>query len=108
MVSFWACLRLRAIAVPVYPPDPTKLAIGLQKLDLVRSSCGASLCLTETVLDQMRLALSLTHRWPANLRWERTDDARALRRAPRNLVDAPPDEHAVAFLQYTRAPTALL
>ena len=26
--AFWACLRLRCVAVPTYPPDPSKLQIG--------------------------------------------------------------------------------
>ena len=57
MVAFWGCLRLRVVAVPVYPPDPSKLAVGLKKLALVKKSCSASLCLTERALDQMRNAL---------------------------------------------------
>lgn len=73
MVAYWGCLRLRVVAVPVYPPDPSKLAVGLKKLDLVKKSCSASLCLTEKALDQMRLALSLTHKWPEGLVWKTTD-----------------------------------
>ena len=106
MVAYWACQRLRCIAVPAYPPDPNKLSIGLKKLDLVKESCGAKLCLTERSLDQMRLALSLTHAWPKNLAWHRTDDIAptttgAIRRD--FLVDADGDD--VAFLQYTSGST---
>ncbi|KAJ1451141.1 hypothetical protein M885DRAFT_446888, partial [Pelagophyceae sp. CCMP2097] len=104
MVAYWACLRLRVIAVPVYPPDPSKLEIGLKKLGLVQQSCEARLCLTETTLDQMRQALSLTHTWPTGLAWRRTDDVKPLRPSAR-VIDASPDDSAVAFLQYTSGST---
>ena len=100
--AFWACLRLRCVAVPTYPPDPSKLQIGLKKLDLVKKSCGASLCLTEKALDSMRRALSLTHRWPAGLVWKSTD--RDLK-VSRGENDAPLDDDSVAFLQYTSGST---
>ncbi|KAJ8600912.1 hypothetical protein CTAYLR_005060 [Chrysophaeum taylorii] len=116
MAAYWACLRLRAIAVPTYPPDPNKLEIGLKKLGLVKISCDAKLCLTERVIEQMRIALSLTHSWPKGLAWRRTDDAASSKkkkkttttttsRAPREAVDAPGEGSAVAFLQYTSGST---
>ena len=103
MVAFWGCLRLRVVAVPVYPPDPNKLALGLKKLDLVKQSCGSSLCLTEKALDQMRIALSLTHRWPPGLVWKRTD--RELKFKDASDPDVPLLDDAVAFLQYTSGST---
>lgn len=107
IVAYWACLRLRAVAVPAYPPDPSKLEIGLKKLALVAKSCDAKLCLTEKTLEQMRMALSLTHAWPAGLVWRRTDDV-VLKKNTRDIgddVDAPVDPSAVAFLQYTSGST---
>ncbi|KAH8098119.1 hypothetical protein JL720_1046 [Aureococcus anophagefferens] len=103
MIAFWGCLRLRVVAVPVYPPDPNKLALGLKKLDLVKQSCGSSLCLTEKALDQMRIALSLTHRWPPGLVWKRTD--RELKFKDASDPDVPLLDDAVAFLQYTSGST---
>ena len=100
--AFWACLRLRCVAVPTYPPDPSKLQIGLKKLDLVKKSCGASLCLTEKALDSMRRALSLTHRWPAGLVWKSTDRDLKVNKGEN---DAPLDDDSVAFLQYTSGST---
>jgi hypothetical protein len=46
---------------------------GLKKLDLVRQSCDARLCLTEKTLNQMRRVTSMLHTWPPGLRWERSD-----------------------------------
>ena len=100
--AFWSCLRLRCVAVPTYPPDPSKLQIGLKKLDLVKKSCGASLCLTEKALDSMRKALSLTHRWPAGLVWKATDRDLKVNKGDN---DAPIDDDSVAFLQYTSGST---
>ena len=100
--AFWACLRLRCVAVPTYPPDPSKLQVGLKKLDLVKKSCGASLCLTEKALDSMRRALSLTHRWPAGLVWKSTDRDLKVNKGEN---DAPLDDDSVAFLQYTSGST---
>jgi len=100
--AFWACLRLRCVAVPTYPPDPSKLVLGIKKLDLVKRSCGATLCLTEKALDQMRRALSLTHRWPEGLVWKSTDREF---RVQSGENDAPLDNESVAFLQYTSGST---
>lgn len=107
VVAYWACLRLRVIAVPAYPPDPNKLAIGLKKLALVSKSCSARLCLTERALEQMRIALSLTHTWPQDLVWRRTDDLRIQQAtlAVNDEIDAPIEGSAVAFLQYTSGST---
>mmetsp|Transcript_8285 Transcript_8285/g.12633 ORF Transcript_8285/g.12633 Transcript_8285/m.12633 type:complete len:2241 (-) Transcript_8285:2023-8745(-) len=113
MVAYWACLRLRCIAVPAYPPDPNKLHIGLKKLDLVKKSCDAKLCLTEKTLDQMRIALSLTHAWPRDLAWHRTDDKpmytagstwqQKIQASAQNLIH--PHEDDISFLQYTSGST---
>ena len=76
--------------------------VGLKKLDLVKKSCGASLCLTEKALDSMRRALSLTHRWPAGLVWKSTDRELKVNKGEN---DAPLDDDSVAFLQYTSGST---
>ena len=112
ITAFWACLRVGAIAVPVYPPDPNKLAMGVKKLGLVRASCDARLCLTERTLNRMRQLTSMTHSWPADLRWERSDVVTAAQaaRAQREF-DAlgtevvAPDADEVAFLQFTSGST---
>ena len=112
ITAFWACLRDGAIAVPVYPPDPNKLAMGVKKLGLVRASCDARLCLTERTLNRMRQLTSMTHSWPADLRWERSDVVTAAQaaRAQREF-DAlgtevvAPDADEVAFLQFTSGST---
>lgn len=112
ITAFWGCLRIGAIAVPVYPPDPNKLAMGVKKLDLVRKSCDARLCLTERTLNRMRQLTSMTHTWPSELQWERSDvvaPAQAARACAEldalgTEVITPADDE-VAFLQFTSGST---
>ncbi|KAJ8612377.1 hypothetical protein CTAYLR_007944 [Chrysophaeum taylorii] len=71
-VAFVACLRAGVLAVPNYPPDPSSLGRGLRKLDLVRTTCGAEVGLTDSIVRKLRAATSIWHAWPA-IRWYNTD-----------------------------------
>ncbi|KAJ8605445.1 hypothetical protein CTAYLR_003331, partial [Chrysophaeum taylorii] len=71
-VAFVACLRAGVLAVPNYPPDPSGLGRGLRKLDLVRTTCGAEVGLTDSIVRNLRMATSIWHAWPA-IRWHNTD-----------------------------------
>ncbi|KAJ8599194.1 hypothetical protein CTAYLR_007523 [Chrysophaeum taylorii] len=57
-VAFVARLRAGVLAEPNYPPDPAKLRLGLEKLDLVTTSCGAKVGLTGSTVHKLRLATS--------------------------------------------------
>ncbi|KAJ1456333.1 hypothetical protein M885DRAFT_439816, partial [Pelagophyceae sp. CCMP2097] len=104
-VAFWACLRAGVIAVPVYPPDPSKMAPALEKLRLVQAACGASLCLADSRVSLLRATTALAYNWPKGLSWRNTE---ALRSAPPLGDEAALDAAAgsdVAFLQFTSGST---
>ncbi|KAJ8612671.1 hypothetical protein CTAYLR_002128 [Chrysophaeum taylorii] len=85
-VAFVACLRAGVLAVPNYPPDPSNLRRGLEKLDLVTMSCGARVGLTDDVVHKLRVTTSVLHSWP-DIRWHNTDGLGGdHRRASRRLT----------------------
>jgi acyl-CoA synthetase (AMP-forming)/AMP-acid ligase II len=104
---FWACLRAGVIAVPVYPPDPSKLQKAIDKLALVRSSCGATLCLCDSQVMLLKRTKGLFHKWPEELSWRSTEgvgengagDATGVS----SLDQAAPSD--LAFLQFTSGST---
>ncbi|KAJ8603536.1 hypothetical protein CTAYLR_004869 [Chrysophaeum taylorii] len=97
-VGFAGCLRGGVIAVPVYPPDPTKLTRALSKLELVVASCGARVALCDDAVAMMRLTTGLVYEWPAELTWHSTQ---GMRRTSEVFAPAP-----LAFLQFTSGTTS--
>jgi len=79
-VAFLACLRCGVIAVPVYPLNPAKLKMSLEKLGLIVNSCGATLCLTDDTIYWFRKAQLLNvlsdakDAWPQNLKGKPQND----------------------------------
>ncbi|KAJ8600627.1 hypothetical protein CTAYLR_006910 [Chrysophaeum taylorii] len=98
---FWGCLRAEVTAVPVYPPDPTKLEKAIAKLGLVRDACGARLCLTDDTVNLLRLTKGLFYTWPQHLEWRTASSLSA--RGP--LPDDPVASSFLAFLQFTSGST---
>ncbi|KAJ8598578.1 hypothetical protein CTAYLR_001702 [Chrysophaeum taylorii] len=74
-VAFVASLRAGVSAVPNYPPDPANLGRGLEKLDIVATTCGAEVGLTDSVVHKLRVTTSVWHAWPAR-RWHSTQAQR--------------------------------
>ena len=117
-MAFWACLRAGVIAVPVYPPDPSKMQKAIDKLALVRDSCGARLCLCDSAVQLLRFTTGLlTHTWPSRLEWRCTEGSSVVSRllgALRGGVSADgagdanldaPAPGDLAFLQFTSGST---
>ncbi|KAJ8600138.1 hypothetical protein CTAYLR_003484, partial [Chrysophaeum taylorii] len=71
-VAFVSCLRAGVLAVPNYPPDPSSLRRGLEKLDLVSTACESEVGLTDSVVHKLRVTTSIWHPWPG-IRWHNTD-----------------------------------
>ncbi|KAJ8599257.1 hypothetical protein CTAYLR_006220, partial [Chrysophaeum taylorii] len=71
-IAFVACLRAGVLAVPNYPPDPSNLHRGLEKLDLVTTACGAEVGLAGSVVHKLRMMTRIWHSWPS-IRWHNTD-----------------------------------
>ena len=131
-VAFWACLRSRLVAVPVYPPEPARefflsrdthsyssgMAPSIEKLGVVRSDCDATLCLCDDAVATLKKTRGLFFTWPSPLNWWNVQGlvAAATKSNPgkNNVVaggggagleldSAGPDD--VLFLQYTSGST---
>ena len=75
-ITFLGCLRAGIIAVPVYPPNPTKLKFSLEKLQLIVDSSGATVCLCDDILLTLKTIQSANifgPKWPKQLKWESTE-----------------------------------
>ncbi|MBZ4422898.1 condensation domain-containing protein, partial [Myxococcus sp. RHSTA-1-4] len=101
--GFFGCLYAGAIAVPAYPPDPTRLERTLPRLLAIIKDAQASVVLTTSWL--LSMAEMLFEQAPElkSLRWVATDtleeDAASVWRAPDVSADS------LAFLQYTSGST---
>jgi acyl-CoA synthetase (AMP-forming)/AMP-acid ligase II len=115
IVVFMGCLKAGVIAVPVYPPNPTKLNKDLKMFNIIAESSGAKIALTSSLYNYAsKLAtvanmVAETITWP-QLKWDVTDSILSSSTVPHNqerFSKTPPSEFdSVAFLQYTSGSTA--
>jgi acyl-CoA synthetase (AMP-forming)/AMP-acid ligase II len=49
IVAFLGCLKAGVIAVPTFPPDPSKLSKDIAMFSTITSSCGAKVALTSSL-----------------------------------------------------------
>uniref|UniRef100_A0A7R9U2M5 AMP-dependent synthetase/ligase domain-containing protein n=1 Tax=Pinguiococcus pyrenoidosus TaxID=172671 RepID=A0A7R9U2M5_9STRA len=115
LVAFLACLKARIIAVPVFPPDPSKLRKDLHMFCAIHDTSGATTALTSSSYNYLKKAAGFRriltgdeHRWPDSLRWVITDTGG--RKTKKAVVDGNLSEGAdsndVAFLQFTSGSTS--
>ncbi|KAJ8613010.1 hypothetical protein CTAYLR_004055 [Chrysophaeum taylorii] len=126
---FWvmlACLRGGIVAVPVYPPNPSRhMQRGLDKLQLLRENCQANACCCDKDVDRLRRTTSVLYDWPSGLAWVNCEGmtevssgsvVSALGRAisadhgfeevaASKQLETNVDEDHIAFLQYTSGST---
>ncbi|MBN1204898.1 MAG: LLM class flavin-dependent oxidoreductase [Myxococcaceae bacterium] len=101
--AFMGCLYAGAVAVPTYPPDPTRLDRTLPRLRAIAQDSGARWVLTTSAIRDMAEFMLPQAPELGQLRWVATDSpseeqARAWRR-PEVSGDS------LAFLQYTSGST---
>jgi acyl-CoA synthetase (AMP-forming)/AMP-acid ligase II/aryl carrier-like protein len=100
VAAFLGCLQAGALAVPAYPPDPSRLARTLPRLQSIAADAGARAVLTTAEIAGLSTALSALAPDLASLEWLPTDtlpDATAPSRA---------SAAGIAFLQYTSGSTS--
>ncbi len=102
VAAFYGCLYAKALAVPAFPPEPSRLHRTLPRLRAIVADASAEVALTTAdifaVKDHFGAALSLGDR---PIDWLVTSD---LADADEGPAPARPDD--VAFLQYTSGSTA--
>lgn len=103
VAGFLGCLYAGAVAVPAYPPDPTRLNRTLPRLQAMVHDADAVIALTTTPILAMAQMLFLHAPDLAELDWIASDqistDAAVSWRAPAV------DKDTLAFLQYTSGST---
>jgi len=112
--SLIACLKAGLIAVPVFPPDPTRLKKDLNHFVSIQSSSGATVALTHSPYNYAKKLAGIQSvfsggaKWPT-LNWILVDDilnkGKALPGTPAQTPPSP-SPSSVAFLQYTSGSTS--
>lgn len=105
VAAFFGCLYAGVVAVPAYPPDPTRLAQSLPRLRAIVQDARPALILTVSPILAFAEALAASEPELAAPRWLATDE---LARASGDDWRRPPAVGAgtLAFLQYTSGSTA--
>jgi thioester reductase-like protein len=97
------CFRANVVAVPVYPPDPTRLDRSLDRLrGIVRDATPTAVLTTSTVRDALDRAGISARPELAKLAWIATDEWRSTTGANAGREPRPED---IAMLQYTSGST---
>ncbi|KAL7477855.1 hypothetical protein ACHAW6_003648, partial [Cyclotella cf. meneghiniana] len=120
LLSFLACLRAGLVAVPTYPPHPSRKE-SLAGFAGIARGCGACVALTNGEFAALKRINELKDAfrtkfqtnsdrddgWPEKLAWIVTD-REPLRSPPHidALPPRPPVEASIAFLQYTSGSTS--
>ena len=99
LFAFLGCLRAGVVACPVYPLDPSKMEIALTKFKLVVEDTGAQLCLTDKLINRVRLGCRLFYPnlLPKHLAWQTTDHLINVKGLGFDYADRKPTD--LAFLQ---------
>ncbi|MDP2340962.1 MAG: cytochrome P450 [Deltaproteobacteria bacterium] len=108
IVAVYACFYAGALAVPAYPPDPTRLQRSLPRLQTIISNAGAKTLLTTSMIASMREPVVELAKELDQLEWLSTDtiDAGDVRTAASLWRDPNRARGDIAFLQYTSGSTA--
>lgn len=103
IAAFFGCLYAGVVAVPAYPPDPTRLGRSLPRLQAVFADAEAGCLLTTAAIS--RLAESLFRYAPdlKDAQWLTTDTV--AEGAESAWTPPPVTADSLAFLQYTSGST---
>jgi acyl-CoA synthetase (AMP-forming)/AMP-acid ligase II/acyl carrier protein len=114
--SLIACFKAGIIAVPVFPPDPSKLAKDLHHFVSIQQSSGATIVLTHSLYDFAKKISGIKNifssksdnSWP-DLKWISVDDTLSKGKALKTslpVLPLAPENNDIAFLQYTSGSTS--
>ncbi|RKG67197.1 non-ribosomal peptide synthetase, partial [Corallococcus exercitus] len=105
IAAFFGCLYAGAVAVPAYPPDPSRLNRTLPRLEVIVKDAGAAVALTSAFIAEMAEGLVGLAPELGHLRWLAYESLVAP--GMESGWRAPALESgSLAFLQYTSGSTA--
>ncbi|MBX7255251.1 MAG: fatty acyl-AMP ligase [Candidatus Hydrogenedentes bacterium] len=102
--AFFGCLYAGVLAVPVYPPDPSRLKRTLPRFRVIVDDAQPSVALTCAALLNMEQALAHADPSLSTLRWIASDKVNPKLAEAWEDPTIMPDH--IAFLQYTSGSTA--
>jgi acyl-CoA synthetase (AMP-forming)/AMP-acid ligase II len=103
IAAFFGCIYAGLIAVPVYPPDPSRLPQTLPRLLAIIADAGARLVLTTSEIVAMGEVIGQFAPNLASVQWLTVDDFAPGAIANFEFHGTKPDD--LAFLQYTSGST---
>ena len=103
IAAFFGCLYGGFVAVPAYPPDPSRLQRTLPRLQAIVGDAQAEVVLTTQQIASMTEALAAFAPDLARVRWMATDALDEGLEA--SWRPSAPDSGTLAFLQYTSGST---
>jgi len=103
IAGFFGCLYAGVIAVPAYPPEPSRLRWSLARLQAIAADSGATIAMTTAAIRELRGMVIDQAPELAALSWVVSDGP-----APAAVDGEAPriEPETVAFLQYTSGSTA--
>ncbi len=103
VATFLGCLMARAVAVPAYPPDPSRLQQTLPRLLAIANAAKIDVVLTTSGISRIASML-VAGTALSQIPWVCTDDLSPSSGSERWL--AAPDDHELAYLQFTSGSTS--
>ncbi|MBU8897157.1 amino acid adenylation domain-containing protein, partial [Corallococcus sp. M34] len=103
VAGFFGCLYSGCVAVPAYPPDPTRLERTLPRLRAIVEDSGATVVLTTSVIAEMAEFLTQDAPDLRALRWVATDGPELEHETGWRRPEV--SAESLAFLQYTSGST---
>jgi acyl-CoA synthetase (AMP-forming)/AMP-acid ligase II len=115
LFAFFACLMVGVIAVPVYPPDPSKIRKDGHTFNLIRENCGSAYALTSNLFSSFLKYNDIKQFFIGGnnslkeLQWVVTDKMISDRNSPMLPLEDVFQPHSddVAYLQYTSGSTSV-
>ncbi|MDO9264154.1 MAG: beta-ketoacyl synthase N-terminal-like domain-containing protein, partial [Desulfosalsimonadaceae bacterium] len=105
IAGFMGCLYAGVIAVPAYPPDPSRLPQTLPKLKAIATDAGADVALSTQLIVGFAQDLFAGEPELEKIKWLATDDLPMLSADLRQLPEL--SRKHLAFLQYTSGSTGI-
>ncbi|HTE52169.1 MAG TPA: AMP-binding protein, partial [Kofleriaceae bacterium] len=104
LASFFACAHAACIAVPTYPPDPTRLQRSLPRFRALFEDAAPALVLTTALVRGLALAMIRADAAFGATPWIAVDDPGSAATDGEGLRAPGPDD--IALLQYTSGSTS--